>query len=368
MTRLLATLVVLCAACGGAGPPSDMVRLALNWFPESEHGGYFAALVDGGYAARGITIEILPGGPGVPVAPRVASGEVDFGVVNADDVVAARAAGLPVVALLAPIHRSPWCVMVHAASGITGLGDLRDVTLAMQAGTPYLAWLERHVPLEGVQVVPYTGSIAAFLASDRYAQQAYVFSEPIVATARGAAVRCLAIADTGFDPYASVLVTSERMLRERRDVARAVTEASAHGWARFVADPSPANVEILRRNPEIGDDALARGAEAIRPLVQDEATRRDGIGSMRTERWATLVGQMRDLGLLEMPLDPSSVFVDDRLTDRTSAGTADRAGRTSRCSTRAHSPRTPCPPARTSTRIHRGRTLRRPPGACSEHT
>ena len=309
MTRLAALLVLGLAACGGGPAPAHGVRIALNWFPESEHGGYFAALVEGDFAARGLAVEILPGGPGVPVAPRVATGEVDFGVVNADDVVAARAAGLPVVALLAPIHRSPWCVMVHAGSGITRLDQLRDVTLAMQAGTPYLAWLERHLPLEGVRVVPYTGSVAAFLASERWAQQAYAFSEPVVARAKGADVRCLAIADTGFDPYASVLIARDALVRDRPDLVRAVAGGAARGWERYVEDPAPAHAEILRRNPEIGREVLGRGAEALRPLVRDEDAARDGIGSMRADRWSTLVDQMRALGQIDAPLDATTLFV-----------------------------------------------------------
>jgi NitT/TauT family transport system substrate-binding protein len=308
--RVLALVVAAVVGCGGA-PAPDTIRIALNWFPETEHGGYFAAVAHGLFAERGRTVELVAGGPGVPVIPRVASGEVAFGVVNADDVVAARAAGVPVVALLAPIHRSPWCVMVHARSGIARLADLHDLTLAMQAGTPYLAWLERRVGLERVQVVPYGGSIAAFLASERYAQQAYVFSEPIVARAAGADVRCLAIADAGFDPYASVLVTSEALLRERPEVARDVAAASARGWERYVADPGPAHDLILTRNPEIGRDALDRGADALRPLVLDDAARADGIGSMRPERWATLVRQMREIDAIEATVD-ATAFADPR--------------------------------------------------------
>lgn len=308
MTRaLLAMLLAGALACGG-GKPGGTTRIALNWFPESEHGGYFAALVDGLYAARGVGVELLPGGPGVPVLPRVASREVDFGVANADDVVAARAAGVPVVALLEPIHQSPLCVMVHAQSGFTRLDQLRDVTLAIQPGTPQVAWLEHTGRLDGVQVVPYSGSVAPFLANERYAQQGYVFSEPIIARAKGADVRCLAFADTGFDPYASGLVTSEALLRERPDLVRAVTEASAEGWARYVADPSAANAEILRRNPEIGRDALDRGAEAIRPLVLDDDARRDGVGSMRADRWAAIATQMREIGMIDRPVDPSTLY------------------------------------------------------------
>jgi NitT/TauT family transport system substrate-binding protein len=299
--RIALLAIAWLVACG-RGAPTDAVRIALNWFPEPEHGGYLAADVPG------LSLEILPGGPGVPVVPRVAGREVDFGVVNADDVVAARAAGVPVVALLAPIHRSPWCVMVHARSGIDRLADLRDVTLAMQAGTPQLAWLERTVRLDRVRVVPYSGSVAAFLANDRYAQQAYVFSEPIIARSKGADPRCLSIAETGFDPYASVLVTNEAWLRERPERVRAVTEASAAGWRRYVEDPDPTNARILSRNPELGRDVVADGAAALRPLVLDDAARRAGVGSMDPARWATLVRQMREIGMIDGPLDPATLY------------------------------------------------------------
>lgn len=307
MRVLLLTLVCL-VGCGGSPPNPRVVRIALNWFPESEHGGYFAAAVHGFFAERGLTVEIRPGGPGVPVLPRVASREVDFGVVNADDVVAARAAGVPVVALLAPIHRSPWCVMVHASTGITRLADLHDLVLAMQAGTPYLAWLERHAALPNVQVIPYAGSVAPFLANERYAQQAYVFSEPVIAAMKGADPRCLPIAETGFDPYASVLVTSEALAREQPDVVRDATDAAARGWARYLRETGPTHDDILGVNPEIGREALDRGAEALRPLVADDDARRDGVGSMRPERWAALVEQMRAIGAIEAPLDPMALY------------------------------------------------------------
>jgi NitT/TauT family transport system substrate-binding protein len=198
---------------------------------------------------------------------------------------------------------------VHGASGIERLADLHDVTLAMRAGTPYLAWLERHTPMKNVSVVPYGGSIAEFLVNPRWAQQAYVFSEPILAEARGADPRCLSIADTGFDPYGSVLVTSEAFRRERPDVVRAMTAASARAWARYVDEPGEANLRIFGDNPEIGLDALARGAAALRPLVLDDDARANGVGSMRPERWATLVAQMRELGMVEGALDPATLFV-----------------------------------------------------------
>ena len=61
---------------------TERVRLALNWFPEAEHGGFYAAQVHGFYAEKNIEVEILGGGPDAPVIQRVATGGVEFGVTN----------------------------------------------------------------------------------------------------------------------------------------------------------------------------------------------------------------------------------------------------------------------------------------------
>ena len=54
--------------------PLKKVRLLLNWFPEPEHGGFYAAQVHGFYAAEGLDVEILPGGPNSPVASVIVWG------------------------------------------------------------------------------------------------------------------------------------------------------------------------------------------------------------------------------------------------------------------------------------------------------
>jgi hypothetical protein len=144
------------------------------------------------------------------------------------------------------------------------------------------------VRLERVRIVPYSGSVAAFLASDRYAQQAYVFSEPIIARTKGADPRCLSIAETGFDPYASVLVTSEALLREHPERVRAVAAASAAGWRRYVDEPDATNERILVHNPEIA--RRARGGRGRAPPARvrrrGPAVRRglDGSGTLGDAR------------------------------------------------------------------------------------
>ena len=51
-----------------AGDDKERVSLMLNWYPEAEHGGFYAAKVHGIFDQFGLDVEIRPGGPAAPVA------------------------------------------------------------------------------------------------------------------------------------------------------------------------------------------------------------------------------------------------------------------------------------------------------------
>jgi hypothetical protein len=102
----LAALLTLLAAC--SEPPEDPNRpglwkagLQLNWVPEPEFGGYYAARDAAAFRAEGLEIDIRPGGPGVPGLQLVAANQVEFGITSADSLLVARARGADLVAIFA---------------------------------------------------------------------------------------------------------------------------------------------------------------------------------------------------------------------------------------------------------------------------
>ncbi|MEX0727829.1 MAG: ABC transporter substrate-binding protein, partial [Planctomycetaceae bacterium] len=147
---LLLPLAVALIGCSDSStntspPPNDVsaanspasvekIQLQLNWFPEAEHGGFYAADLNGHYTAAGIEVTILPGGPNAAVIQKVDQGDVEFAVASADQVLTGRAGGAKVVAVFAPLQMSPRCIMVHEKSGIKSLAELKGVTLAMSPG------------------------------------------------------------------------------------------------------------------------------------------------------------------------------------------------------------------------------------------
>ena len=314
LKRLIFCLLGLLTACGENGRQEStagltQVRLALNWFPEVEHGGFYAASVHGYYRQRGLAVEILGGGPDAPVIQRVATGAVEFGVTNADDVLSARAQEAPVVALMAPYQINPRCIMVHADSGIESIEDIENMTLALSQRPAFSHYLRRKYPFAGVTIVPYHGNVTQFLADPKFGQQGYIFSEPFVALSKGADPKTLLVADTGFNPYASVLIASEATIAAREQVVSAMVLASVQGWQHYLRAPEETNQYIGEINPEMSLEILTFGTAESEPLVLDEVALQQGIGHMSGQRWETLLQQMVEADLITAgALDAASAF------------------------------------------------------------
>ncbi len=300
-------LFALLLGCGGAEQPASPatdgqlrpVTLALNWFPEAEHGGFYAAKAAGYFEEEGLDVKIIPGGPNVKVLQNVARGEAMFGVAVADQVLLGRAQGANVVALMAPLQDSPRCILVHEESGITRLSELKNVTLAMRTGIAFSDYLKSKVPLENVQIVEYSGNVTQFLLDKNYAQQAYSFSEPFVAQEQGANTRSLMVSELGYNPYTSLLITRDELVTSDPDLVDKMTKASLRGWQAYLQNAEPANKLLLEANPELTLAALNFGQQALKPLCLPQDAPPESLGQMTTARWQQLADQLIAIKLLE---------------------------------------------------------------------
>ncbi len=283
----------------GCRRASDSVRLQLNWFPDAQHGGYYAADVHNCFAEEGLSnVQILTGGPGTPVIQKLLLGQVEFAIANADQVLMARAQErTDVVALFAPLQNSPRCIMVHESSGVSSLAELKDVTLAMGEGKGFAEFLKSQVPLDNVRVVPYSGSVAKFLVDENYAQQGYVFTEPLIARRRGGDPRTLMVSELGFNPYTSVLLTRRDLLDSDPELVGKVVRAVRRGWQRYLADAAPTNKRIRAENPELDAELLDQAADIVRDLCLPAGMTSESVGMMTAVRWRTLANQLQILGL-----------------------------------------------------------------------
>jgi hypothetical protein len=65
---------------------------------------------------------------------------------------------------------------------------------------------------------------------------------------------------------------------------------------------------MARLNPAMKIEAMDRGAVIQRPLIENDETKRIGLGGMRYARWEEMVNQSAELALIKKKPDPQSLF------------------------------------------------------------
>lgn len=281
-------------------PKPTQVKLALNWVPEPEFGGFYAARERGAFTQHGLVTEIQGGGAGVPVVQMVASGQVDFGIAGADELLTARARGVDVIPLFAVYQTSPQAIMAHASRGVKSIKDvLSSGTIALEPGLPYAAYLKKKYGFDKVKVVPYDGGVARFVADKDFAQQCFITSEPIAARKQGADPVVFLVADEGFNPYVAVVIARRELWKEKPEQVKNFVAAVREGWRSYLDDPGPANGVMGKLNTTMDAETFAAAAQAQKPLIETEETKSKGLGTMSRERWETLGRQLVELGLID---------------------------------------------------------------------
>jgi len=301
-------LPLLPAAIWAACAKSERkIRLALNWKPEPEFGGFYAAP----FSQHGLNVEILPGGAGTPTVQMVGAGSAEFGIVEADELVVARARGNDVVAVFATFQDNPLALMAHASRKFAEIGDIfkSGGTLAIQRGLPFARLLEKQYSFAKVKVVPSPGGdLSAFLGDPKFVQQVFLTSEYLTAKRQGADAQVFPISGAGFNPYSGVVATSGDYLRKNLETVKAMVAAMREGWRSYLDDPKAANQRMNPLNPSMTLQGFAETADAQKPLIDNGEAQRNGLGSMTRQRWLTLISQLEELGDLTQVPSPDDCF------------------------------------------------------------
>ncbi len=295
-------------ASAGASKP---VTLTLDWRPEPEFGGFYAAQLGGAFARHGLNVKIENAGGATPMWQLVATGQTDFATTAADQVLIARARGADVVALFAVYQTSPQGIMVHKARGFRSIGDVFTNTgsLAAENNTWLQFCLEKYQPVK-VNVSAFSGGIAGFFARRDYSQQCFVTSEPILARAQGADPQTFLIADAGFNPYTTVVIARGDRIRSDPEGVRNMIRACRDGWRAYLNDPRAANADMAMSNRDMDAKTFKLGAEAQKPLIETDETRRLGLGAMTAARWDQLAQQLLSLKVIRSAPPADSCFLD----------------------------------------------------------
>lgn len=287
------------------------LQLALNWKAEPQFGGFYAAQYSGFFSANNLSVNITEGGSGTPTVQMLAAGKVDYAIVSADEIVIAHDRGANnIVALFATYQTNPQGIMTHAERGFNSLDDVMksDGTLLWQSGLAYAQFFtQKYAPIK-VTTAPYLGGIGNFQNDGKVSQQCFVTSEPLNAAKAGINVKTFLIADSGYNPYTTVLATTREHLQNKPDEVKRVVTAVRAGWSDYLKNPESTNAKMAALNKSMDAQTFLASAKAQQNLIAPAENKK--LGEMNTARWQALIDQLHGIKMIKSVVKPEAVFVD----------------------------------------------------------
>ena len=307
--------LILTAGCGkkseltaSAASALIKVRFQTDWYPQPEHGGYYQALAKGYYAAEGLDVEIIPGGPNAQVMAGVATGRADLGMTNGDDVIVAVARGVPIKMVAAEMQRDPQGILFHEEHPLRSLKDLQGKTLMAGAGSTWIQVVQKKMSIR-FNLIPLVGDLARFMNNPEFVQQCFVTNEPYFARQRGAKVGALLIASDDYEPY-RVMFAGTDFIAKHPDIVGKFVRASTKGWVDYLHnDPEPANALLRAKRSDLTPEFMAYSIKAMNDykLVAGDPAKGEETGQLTEARLEKQIKILQEVGVLDKPISVADV-------------------------------------------------------------
>jgi len=310
------TAALLALTLAGGALAGDKVNFGTNWVAQAEHGGFYQALVDGTYAAHGLDVTILQGGPQTSSSSLLVAGQIDFYLGGSASAINANVGGIPMVVIAAMFQKDPQVLLAHPGEGLDSFADLAEASsiIVSPVGlTTFWPWMKSaYSGFSDEQLAPYTFTTAPFLANPRAVQQGLLTSEPHTIEQQGGFTpEVFLLADNGYRPYSGTITAMRPWLEAHRDIAQRFVEASIIGWYHYLyGDNTEANALIKAENPEMTDDLIAFSINQMKAhgiAVSGDAIDR-GIGCMTDARWSEYYELGVSTGMFPAGLDVTQAY------------------------------------------------------------
>jgi NitT/TauT family transport system substrate-binding protein len=311
---LILALALSLSGCNSNTPPAtpEMTKITFvtDWKAQAEHGGFYQAQAKGFYKSRGIDLRIMAGGPGVNVPQLLAGGAADFGMgSNGFIPLNIVKEGAAIRAVMAVFQKDPQVLITHPRNDIKKIADMKGkpILISDAATSTFWPWLRAKFGFADSQIRKYTFNLAPFLVDKNAIQEGYVSSEPYAVEKEGKfKPQIYLLADEGYPGYANMILARQQWIDEKPELVQSLVDASIEGWVDYLyGDPSPANAQIRKDNPEMTEDLIAHAIGTMKAfgiVVSGDATTL-GVGSMTDDRWKTFFDTMVSEGLYPASLD-----------------------------------------------------------------
>jgi len=298
---------------GKQGNKSEKISLRLKWIDQAQFAGYYFAKSQGLYKKKGLEVETYPGGPDISPVQMVATGINDFGITGADQIILARAKGVPLVALAVLYKDSPVIIISLKEKGIESPKDLEGKKMAVVYGRDEEVIYRTLLAKEGVdsskinEVSSTMNPTEVIYSVD--ARIGFELNCPILLNLMGYEVNVIKPRDYGIRFYGDTLFTTEKMIKENPELVRNFVKVSIEGWKMALQNPEVAIDELLKINSTLDREHQLKFLAASVPII----TGRGEIGYSEKKVWEEIQDTLIAQGMLKDIVDIDKVFTNEFL-------------------------------------------------------
>ncbi|AGT07236.1 ABC transporter substrate-binding protein [Paracoccus aminophilus] len=293
---------------------NEAVKFGTNWVAQAEHGGYYQAVVDGTYAACGLDVTIVPGGPQVNNRAMMLAGKIDFNMAgNLLGTFSSAAENVPVVAVMGVFQKDPQVILAHPGKAKT-FEDLKNLKLMIsdEGFATFYQWMKKDFGFTDEQREVYTFNVAPFIQNEDSAIQGFISSEPLmIEKEAGFKPDVQLLADAGWSTYSTIIEAMADTVASKPEVVQCFVDGTAKGWYNYLyGDNSKAIEKIKADNPDLTDEQIAFSIKALKDngIVDSGDTLEKGIGVMTETRIKDFYDKMVKAELVPADLDYSQAY------------------------------------------------------------
>lgn len=319
MVLIVFGLALVLSACSSQGSTNEAggltkIRLPMGYVANIQYAPLYVAVEKGYFRDAGFDVEFDYKFETDGVA-LVASGEVPFSLVSGEQVLLARAQGLPVTYVAAWYQQYPISIVARSESGILIPQDLkgRKIGLPGLFGANYVGlralladakMSEEDVTLDSIGF----NQVELFAAGEQDVIVGYTANEPIQLKARGIAVTEMRVSDY-VQLASNGILSNEKFIQENPEMVRAFVGAFLNGLADTIANPDEAFRLSEPYIPNFAD--LDQNVQMQILKTSIEQWKADRPGYSDPQAWENMQDVLLESGLIVEKMDLNKAFTNE---------------------------------------------------------
>jgi NitT/TauT family transport system substrate-binding protein len=292
-------------------PPPTEVTLAMGYIPNVQFAPFYVAVDRGHFSDENLQIN-FDYGMETDLLNLVGTDALQFAVASGDQVILARAQGLPVVYVMSYFQRFPVAIVSLEDVPLQEPADLigRSVGIPGLWGASYIGWRallyaaeidEQEIPLESIG---YT-QVASLTEGQVEAAVVYAANEPVQLRQAGYEPFVIYVADY-INLVSNGIITNEKTIAENPELVAAVVRATLRGLRYTIDHPEEAFEICLQHVPEAGGENRETQMAVLEESISFWDSER--LGYSDPAAWEASQGFMVQIGLVDMTTDVDGMF------------------------------------------------------------